>query len=128
MDRTVVSDSATHLGPEARDAVVVCGSHGGLYPAWLAARAGVRAVVLNDASVGRHQAGIAGVHWLDSFEIPAVAIDYRSARIGDGGDALESGVVTMANDAAARHGCVPGHTNAYVFVRPAIKKQAAKKK
>jgi large subunit ribosomal protein L3 len=25
-------------------------------------------------------------------------------------------------------GCVPGHKNAYVFVRPAIKKQAAKKK
>ena len=110
MGRTVVADSATKLGEDAHDAIVVCGSHGGLYPAWLAARAGVRAVVLNDAAIGRHQAGIAGVHWLDAFDIPACAIDYRSARIGDGADALASGVVTASNDAAARHGCVPGHT------------------
>ena len=110
MERTVVADSATKLGADARNAVVVCGSHGGLYPAWLAARAGVRAVVLNDAGIGRHQAGIAGVHWLDAFDIPAVALDYRSARIGDGADALASGVVTMANGTAARHGCLPGHT------------------
>ena len=53
MDRTVLADSATKLKEDARDAVVVCGSHGGLYPAWLAARAGVRAIVLNDAGVGR---------------------------------------------------------------------------
>lgn len=110
MERTVVADSATQLGADARNAVVVCGSHGGLYPAWLAAQAGVRAIVLNDAAIGRHQAGIAGVHWLDAFEIPACAIDYRSARIGDAADALAAGVVTMANDTAARHGCLPGHT------------------
>jgi hypothetical protein len=110
MDRTVIVNSATKLGPDAHDAVVVCGSHGGLYPAWLAARAGVRAVVLNDAGIGRHQAGIAGVHWLDAFDIPACAVDYRSARIGDGADSLAHGIVTMSNGAAARHGCVPGHT------------------
>jgi hypothetical protein len=110
MEHTVVIDSATRLGSDAHDAVVVCGSHGGLYPAWLAARAGVRAVVLNDAGIGRHQAGIAGVQWLDAMDIPACAIDYRSARIGDGADTLASGVVTSANAAAARRGCVPGHT------------------
>lgn len=110
MPAALVADSVTRLGPAARDAVAVCGSHGGLYSAWLAARAGVRAVVLNDAGVGRHQAGISGLHWLDTLEIPAVAIDYRSARIGDGADMLAHGVVSSANEAAARHGCLPGHS------------------
>ena len=35
-----VVDSVTKLDASARGAVVVCGSHGALYPAWLAARAG----------------------------------------------------------------------------------------
>src|SRR5688500_18964757 len=109
MDALVV-DSATRLDPDALDAVAVCGSHGGLYPAWLAAQAGVRAVVLNDAGVGRHQAGLAGIRWLGALGIPACAIDYRSARIGDAADTLASGIVTMTNDIAAQHGCLPGHT------------------
>jgi len=82
MDGMLAVDSATRLGAEALEQVVVCGSHGGLYPAWLAARAGVRAVVLNDAGIGRHQAGIAGVMWLGHLGIAACAIDHRSARIG----------------------------------------------
>jgi hypothetical protein len=110
MDAPLVVDSATRLGPDAAGAVVVCGSHGGVYPAWLAAQAGVRAIVLNDAGIGRHRAGIAGIHWLDALQIPACAVDHRSARIGDGADTMASGIVTMANDAAARHGCLPGHT------------------
>src|SRR4051812_16767743 len=110
MDDPLVVDSATRLQADARDAIVVCGSHGGLYSAWLAARAGVRAIVLNDAGIGRPQAGIAGLHWLGSLGIPPVAVDYRSARIGDGADMLASGVVSMANEIAASHGCLPGHS------------------
>ena len=105
-----VVDSVTLLGEDARGAVVVCGSHGGLYPAWFAARARVGAVVFNDAGRGRHSAGIAGVAWLDGLGIPACAVDHRSARIGDGADTLANGIVTMANDAAAQQGCLPGHT------------------
>ncbi len=108
MEGARVFDSATKLDDSARGAVVVCGSHGGMYPAWLAAAAGVRAVVLNDAGIGRHSAGIAGVAWLDGLGIAACAVDFRSARIGDGADTLASGVVTFANPVAAEHGCVPG--------------------
>src|SRR5262245_50051961 len=104
MKDVVVVDSAARLAEGARDAVVVCGSHGGLYPAWLAARAGVRAVVLNDAGLGRHSAGIAGVLWLGGLGVAACAIDYRSARIGDGADMLASGVVSMVNEPAAKDG------------------------
>ena len=110
MDGPLVVDSATRLGADARDTIVVCGSHGGMYPAWLAAHAGVRAIVLNDAGIGRHQAGIAGVTWLASLGIAACAIDYRSARIGDGEGMVAGGVVTTVNEIAALHGCLPGHT------------------
>jgi len=110
MDDILVVDSATQLGPEAAGRIVVCGSHGGVYAAWLCARAGVRAVILHDAGIGRHSAGIAGVTWLAALGIPACAVDYRSARIGDGRDVLDSGTVSTANAAAAVHGCLPGHT------------------
>jgi hypothetical protein len=101
MDDLLVIDSATQLDASARGQVVVCGSHGGLYAAWLAASAGVRAIVLNDAGIGRHSAGIAGVMWLGGLGIAACAIDYRSARIADGADMLDSGKVSMVNDVAA---------------------------
>src|SRR3954447_22127862 len=82
--------------------------------AWVAARAGVRAVVLNDAGLGKHSAGIAGVLWLAGLGIPACAIDYRSARIADARDMLANGVVSTTNEIAARHGCLPGHSCAQV--------------
>jgi len=110
MKDILVFDSATQLDASAKGRVLVCGSHGALYAAWLAATAGVRAVILNDAGIGRHSAGIAGVAWLAGLGIPACAIDHRSARIGDGADTLASGVVSMTNDAAAAHGCLPGHS------------------
>ena len=112
MDQVLVFDSVTQLDASARGRVVACGSHGGLYAAWRAANAGVRGVILNDAGIGRHSAGISGVVWLAALGIPACTVDYRSARIGDGKDTLASGVVTMANDTAALHGCLPGHTGA----------------
>ncbi len=108
MDAIVAADSATRLDASARGAVVVCGSHGGLYAAWCAARAGVRAIVMNDAGVGRHSAGIAGVAWLGGLGIAACAIDHRSARIADSADMLANGVVSMANDVAVALGCAPG--------------------
>ncbi len=110
MEALRVVDSATRLDASARGTVAVCGSHGGLYAAWLAANARVRAVVLNDAGIGKHSAGVAGVAWLGGLGIAACAIDYRSARIADGADMLATGLASMVNDVAARHGCLPGHT------------------
>lgn len=110
MDDILVVDSATQLGDAAKGRVVACGSHGGVYAAWLCARARVRGVILHDAGIGRHSAGIAGVIWLAGLGIPACAVDHRSARIGDGRDLLDSGTVSTANEAAAVFGCLPGHT------------------
>lgn len=108
MEKVLVVDSVSKLGPAARGTVVACGSHGALYPAWLAARAGVRAIVFNDAGIGKHSAGIAGVAWLAGLGIASCAVDYRSARIGDGTDTVDSGMVTTVNDVAAAAGCRPG--------------------
>src|SRR5215213_4234690 len=71
--RIVVADTITKLPAEAAGAVVVSGSHGGLYPGTLAAKARVRAVILNDAGIGRDDAGIASLHLLERFGIAAAA-------------------------------------------------------
>ncbi len=110
MDGLTVVDSASRLDASSRGTVAVCGSHGALYAAWLAASSRVRAVILNDAGIGKHSAGVAGVAWLGGLGIAACAVDYRSARIGDAADMLENGLISMANDVAASHGCLPRQT------------------
>ena len=108
MNPPLVRDSATQLDASSRGQVVVCGSHGGLYTAWLAARAGVRAAIFNDAGIGRSAAGVGGVYWLGGLGIAACAVDCQSARIADGADTMASGVLSTVNDAAAALGCRPG--------------------
>jgi hypothetical protein len=108
MDSLLVLDSATQLNGGARGGVAVCGSHGGRYPAWLAAHAGVRAAVFNDAGIGKDGAGVAGLAWLDGVGIAACAVDAWSARIGDGADTLANGILSTSNEAAQKLGCMPG--------------------
>ena len=100
-----VLDSVTKLGPQHRGAVVVAGSHGGLYCGWLAAEGGVRAVVLNDAGVGLDGAGIACLAPLAAIGMAALTVGYDSARIGDGQDMLRRGRVSHVNAPAAVLGC-----------------------
>lgn len=90
--------------------MLVAGSHAGVIAACYAARAGVRAVILNDAGVGRDAAGIAGLAHLDAIGMAAAAVAHTSARIGDGADALERGVVSHVNASAAACGVRPGMT------------------
>ena len=103
-----VLDSITKLVAAHRGAVVVAGSHGGLYCGWMAAAAGVRAAVLNDAGVGLDGAGIACLAPLNTIGIAAATVDYRSARIGDGHDMVRRGRVSHVNATAAALGCVAG--------------------
>lgn len=110
MTSIVVADSVTQLGPEARDAVLVAGSHAGVIAAYYAARAGARAVILNDAGVGKDDAGIAGLAYLDAIGLAAAAVSHTSARIGDGADGLARGVVSHVNAGAAACGVTPGMT------------------
>lgn len=108
MEEALQVDSASKFGAPHAGRVVLCGSHGALYPAWLAARAGVRAAVFHDAGIGRNAAGIAGIAWLSGLGIAACAVDHRSARLSDAADMFARGVLSTANDAAAALGCQPG--------------------
>lgn len=88
--------------------MLIAGSHGGVIAAYYAARAGAHAVLLNDAGVGKDGAGIAGLAYLDAIGMAAAAVAHTSARIGDGADTLERGVVSHANAIAASCGVTPG--------------------
>ena len=104
----VVADSVTALGPDARGAVLVTGSHGGLVAAQYASAAGVRAAIFNDAGRGLDDAGVAGVTALDGAGMAAAAVAHTSSRIADAGDTLARGVVSFANATAASLGIASG--------------------
>ncbi|WP_209426311.1 hypothetical protein [Pararhodobacter sp. SW119] len=108
MPEWVLLDSITRADASARGAVVVAGSHGGVYPASLALKAGCRAVILHDAGVGRDGAGVAGLGWLESAGMAAAAVDHRSAEIGQAAAMLERGRISHANRAARALGVVAG--------------------
>jgi len=103
----LAADSVTALGDVA-GSLLVAGSHGGVIAACLGATAGVHALILNDAGVGKDRAGIAGLTFLEEIGMAAAAVDCMSARIGDGADMLARGVVSHANAFAALCGVSTG--------------------
>ena len=103
----LAADTITKLPPDASGQVVVSGSHGGRYPGYLAAKAGLRAVILNDAGVGKDAAGIGALAYLDALGIAAAAVSHESCRIGDTGDMIARGRISVSNDAAAQAGVRP---------------------
>lgn len=104
----VILDSVTHLKAEHRGAITYSASHAGRYACWVAAEQGVAAVILNDAGIGREQAGIAGLFLLADLGVPAAAISHRSARIGDGQDGRARGVLSSINGPAKALGLAEG--------------------
>ena len=84
----VTAPTVTKLGADARGAVLVTGSHGGVYPGGLAAKAQVRAVIFHDAGLGRGDAGIGALTLLAKLGIAAAAVSHMSARVGDTEDML----------------------------------------
>jgi uncharacterized protein YunC (DUF1805 family) len=104
----LVTDSVTMLGADARGRAVLAASHGGVYAAYLAAKAGVKAVILSDAGVGRDRAGIGGLALLAELRVPAATVAHRSARIGDGVDCAKRGIVSHVNAPAAACGIRAG--------------------
>ena len=112
-----VFDSVTAFPSEARGRAAIAASHGGVYAAYLAAKAGVKAVILCDAGVGRERAGIGGLDYLDDLGVPAATAGHRSARIGDGRDCHARGVISYVNSHAARAGVAPDMSAREAFER-----------
>jgi hypothetical protein len=103
-------DSATKLEAQHRDAVVVCGSHGGVYPAYLAAKAGLRAVILCDAGEGMDRAGIGCLYYCQALGMAAATVDTSTARIADAEDLHRRGRISHANAIAAAAGAEEGQS------------------
>lgn len=104
----LILDSITKSGTESEGAVIVSGSHGGIYAAFLACKSKARAVILHDAGVGKDGAGIGGLAYCEKLGIAAACVDYRSARIGSGEDMFERGRISFVNALAHQFGCSPG--------------------
>ena len=103
-------DSVTDANPGSAGSVLVCGSHGGLYVAFCASQAALRAVMLNDAGVGFQNAGIQGVLALADIGMAAVALSHLSCRIGSAIDAWNCGRVSTVNSVAQELGVQIGMT------------------
>ena len=103
----LVLDSVTVFPADARGRAALAASHGGVYAAYLAAKAGVKAVILCDAGVGRERAGIGGLDYLAALGVAAATIGHRSARIGDGTDCFTRGLISHVNSRAAKAGAAP---------------------
>jgi hypothetical protein len=92
-----LADSVTKLPAEAAGHVVVSGSHGGGYPGFLAAVAGVRGIILNDAGVGKDAAGISALPSLERIGIAAATVSHLSCRIGLANDIVARGIISHTN-------------------------------
>jgi hypothetical protein len=103
-----LADTATKLGEAAHGGVIVTGSHGGAYAAYLTLKAHPRAVIHNDAGVGKDEAGIAVIAMAQALGIAAATLSHASCRIGDATDMMKRGVVSHANAVAASLGVSPG--------------------
>lgn len=102
--------SCSRCAAEHHGHVVVSGSYGGRYNAYNAAKWRVRGVVMNDAGIGKDNAGIIGLEFLDRIDVPAATADAQTCHIGDGDHMLAHGTISHVNRTAAALGCRPGQS------------------
>src|SRR5580692_11430987 len=102
--------SCSNLRAEHRLHVAVSGSYGGRYNAFNAAKWPVRAVIMNDAGIGKDNAGIVGLDFLDRIGMAAATADAQTCHIGDGDHMLAHGSISHVNQTAAALGCKPGQS------------------
>lgn len=84
----VVANSVTQLPASVAGQVLVAGSHGGLIAGHLAVQSGARAIILNDAGIGKDQAGIASLQKLAQIGMAAATVARTTADMGDGSAVL----------------------------------------
>ena len=88
-----VVDSITELGPGDAGCVAVSGSHGGISSARYALAARPRLSVFNDAGVGKDEAGIAALAFLQARGLAACTVEHASARrLKEAADAAREGL------------------------------------
>ena len=106
--KIVLADSAAAMDESTRGDVFVDGSHCGINVGEMTLDTGVGAMVGNDAGMGKNDAGIAGLKFLDKHGVPAAAVSAMSAKIGNGKSTYEQGKISVANEAAKKIGVSAG--------------------
>jgi NCAIR mutase (PurE)-related protein len=101
-------DSITQLVASDAGCIAVSGSHGGLSSARFALVARPLLSIFNDAGVGKGDAGIAGLAFLQAHGLAACAVAHHSACIGVAQSTLDDGIISHANALAAALGAQPG--------------------
>jgi len=120
----ILLDSLGDIYPDNSSPILVCASHcgdNGTFARKLK-KCGVKAVFLNNAGIGKNQAGISGLPFYDSEGILACAVDHFSAEIGVAADTWESGIISYTNSLAEEAGIRVGDSvqNAVVKILPVI--------
>lgn len=106
----ILLDSLGDVKPENTSPILVCASHCG-DNGTLARKlknGHVKAVFLNNAGIGKNQAGISGLKHYQAGRILACAVDHNSAEIGVSIDTWESGIISHTNAMAEDAGITAG--------------------
>ena len=109
-EAVVLLDSLGDIYPDNTNPILVCGSHcgdNGTFARKLK-HCHVQAVFLNNAGIGKNQAGISGLTHYEAENILACAVSHNSAEIGVSSDTWEAGVISHSNSLAAAAGIQPG--------------------
>lgn len=105
-ENVILLDSLGDIQPGNTHSILVCASHcgdNGVFARKLK-NCQVQAVFLNNAGVGKNQAGISGLVFYEAEGILACAVDHNSAEIGVARDTWESGIVSHVNKQAHEAG------------------------
>ena len=106
----ILLDSLGDLQPDNTSPILVCASHcgdNGTFARKLK-NCHVKAVFLNNAGIGKNQAGISGLVHYEAESILACAVDHFSAEIGVANDTWKSGIISHTNTLAEDAGIRPG--------------------
>lgn len=106
--RVILMDSITKVTKEDSGAIVVCASHGGTSSGEFALEVPLKAVIFNDAGVGKDNAGIAAMAMLQERGVPGATVAHTSGRIGDSMDMWENGVLSHVNEVGRKLGLSVG--------------------
>jgi len=105
-------DSLGDLNADNASPILVCASHcgdNGTFSRKLKT-CRVKAVFLNNAGIGKNQAGISGLPHYAAEGILACAVNHNSAEIGIARDTWESGIISHTNTLAGEAGIQPGES------------------
>ena len=97
-------DSITWVAADDAGHIVITGSHGGRSAGDYAVLFPLALCCLNDAGVGKEQAGVVALDMLEERGIPGVTFSHDSARIGEALDAWEHGTISHLNASATALG------------------------